>query len=150
MSRGLCERICEDLVANNIFRDNKCPVEKYRFTAKYKVFACIYFLAHGGPTAPTVHALKVSHPVFVKWLTAFHIGVKRVYGPRYMRKPTPQELVKIKERFGNRRGLSDVATTGDGSHVPYNPKCSLTKEDYKNYKGWYSILVFAIRRIYYA
>ena len=39
--------------------------------------------------------------------------------------------------------IANVALVTDGCHVPYIPQKELTKKDYKNYKGWTSLLLVA-------
>jgi hypothetical protein len=54
--------------------------------------------------------------------------------------PNAHRLACVKRKFQERRNISDIAMTVDGTHVPWVPDKARHREDYHNYKGWYSIL----------
>eukprot|EP00967_Tisochrysis_lutea_P158875 scaffold326430_cov57-Tisochrysis_lutea.AAC.1 len=65
--------------------------------------------------------------------------------PKYMskEKPTAERVQRVREQFASRRGIPKVGMACDGTHVPFKPPCKRTANDFKNYKGWESILVVA-------
>ena len=69
----------------------------------------------------------------------------QVLAPVYMpdRPPTPEHLDRVRSIFAGRRGVPNVAMAVDGTHIPYKPKSAADKEKFRNYKGWYSILLVA-------
>ena len=46
----------------------------------------------------------------------------------------------IRAKFAERRGIWCVTMTVDGTHVPWVPDDARFREDYHNYKGWFSLL----------
>ena len=84
-----------------------------------------------------------------KWLSEFASsvikGLRTVYMPS---KPfAPAEMQAIKDQFASRRGITEVALAVDGSHTPFHPTVAEDALNYKNYKGWTSILSKERRRI---
>eukprot|EP00965_Chrysotila_dentata_P181300 5984476-Pleurochrysis_carterae.AAC.1 len=65
--------------------------------------------------------------------------------PEYMpgAPPDAKRLADVRAQFVSRRGFPNVATACDGSHVPFNPDRTYNKNDFRNYKDWYSLLVVA-------
>ena len=52
-------------------------------------------------------------------------------------------------QFASRRGIPGVSLACDGSHVPFKPKNKAVAGDYRNYKGWTSILAVAFVDSFY-
>lgn len=52
--------------------------------------------------------------------------------------PPPERLQRVREEFAARRGIGNVAMAVDGTHCPFRGGA-----DYRNYKGWESILLLA-------
>jgi hypothetical protein len=78
-------------------------------------------------------------------------GVFAVLKPIYMPStpPSPEHLAEIRANFAARRGVPGVAMAVDGTHIPFAPPDEATRGDYRNYKGWYSILVLAFVNSFY-
>ena len=51
------------------------------------------------------------------------------------------QLVRVRAMFASRRGIIGAAMALDGTHVPWVPSAAATREDYHNYKGWYSMIL---------
>jgi len=80
-----------------------------------------------------------------KDLDEFVEGVINVLNPIYKssKPPTAERLMAIRQQFASRRGIANVAMAVDGSHIPYVPQIEKFRNEYKNYKGWMSVLVLA-------
>ena len=55
----------------------------------------------------------------------------------------PQERAEVQGQFASRRGLWPCTLACDGSHIPFKPKNKQLAVEYRNYKGWHSILAVA-------
>ena len=107
------------------------------FPLERKVATCLWHLAHGGEWNSTAgvaacspSTVKVSHAMVVAFAPAYF---------KVRRDPQARDL--IWERFGDRRRIGSIRLALDGSHVPFSPLDKSVNEDYKNYKGFTSILV---------
>eukprot|EP00965_Chrysotila_dentata_P157327 5197729-Pleurochrysis_carterae.AAC.1 len=63
--------------------------------------------------------------------------------------PDAKRLADIRAQFQSRRGLPNVGMACDGTHVPFNPDRNQNKNDFRNYKDWYSLLVVAFVDSFY-
>jgi hypothetical protein len=107
-------------------------------TAAFKIGVCMYFLAHGKGDAKVVgDAAGLGASTVRSYLKQFIAGSLAVLKPEYMpgRPPSPENVELIRQQFASRRGIGNVAMAVDGSHVPF-----VGGADYRNYKGWESIL----------
>jgi hypothetical protein len=68
---------------------------------------------------------------------------------KFLRPPTAEEAALVNERFADRRGLGDVGLALDGTHVPWQPEDKAWKQEFHNYKGWYSVLCVFVVNSYY-
>ena len=111
-----------------------------RQTALFKNAVCLYYMAAGGETRQTGDAAGIGASTVEKYLEQFCTGVLSVLKPIYMSEqpPSAADLESIREEFQGRRGIAAVAMAVDGTHVPFRGGT-----DYRNYKGWESILVLA-------
>ena len=55
----------------------------------------------------------------------------------------------VREQFASRRGIGQAMLACDGSHIPFKPKNKTVGYDYRNYKGWTSILAVAFVDSFY-
>jgi hypothetical protein len=144
LSRPLANYICDKLVGAGYFHDNMCRNRKFRTPASYKVFSAIYYMAHGGEMNVHAKAAHVSVPTMSNWVHNFAKGVIQVFADTYMRPPDSQEEISIIQKgFESRRGMSNVGLAIDGTHIPWRVADGLPREDFHNYKGWYSTLAVA-------
>ena len=113
--------------------------------AARRVGACLYLLAHGASVKVTADVASVGKGTMYKWLHRFVSGVLTHVKPVYMpgTVPSAELLASTKSEFAARRGIQNVAMAVDGSHVPFKPDKFTDRQDYKNYKGFYSTLVLA-------
>ena len=133
--------IRDKLSASDFVVDNKCKMGERRVTALFKVAVCMYFLAHGcGDYDMVADVASIGKSTVEKYLGQFVDGVLTVLRPIYMpaTPPSAAHLERIRSEFAGRRGIGGVAMAVDGTHVPFRGNF-----DYRNYKGWTSILAVA-------
>ena len=117
----------------------------------FKLAACLYAFGQGGPIKTLADACSIGKSTLRKWLNQFCSAAMTHLRPLYMpAKPfTAEERCAVAGQFASRRGIQDCILACDGSHVPFRPSCKKTALDYKNYKGWTSILSVAFVDSYY-
>ena len=104
-------------------------------------------MAHGkGDMKVVGDVASLGRSTVEQYLYAFCTGVLKVLKPIFMPStpPSPAKLAAIREEFAARQGISNVAMAVDGTHVPFRG-CA----DYRNYKGWTSILLVAFVTSFY-
>ena len=122
-------------------KDNQCRNKALLVTALFKVAVCMYYLAHGSCATKVVgDVASLGASTVDLYLSQFCKGVLAVLKPIYMPGTPPSELrlQRIRMEFAKRRGIGQVGLAVDGTHLPYNGG-----PDYRNYKGWTSILAVA-------
>ena len=92
MSRSLATMISTSLIAGGFFKDNDCANPRSRLTAEYKIWCCLYYLAHGGNYTFIADNCGISETQMSIWLKSFALGVITTLAPIYFRDPTPAEL----------------------------------------------------------
>ena len=118
-----------------------------RQSAEFKLGVCLYFMAGKGKgdLEAVGDAGHIARSTVLQYLDDFCnavcIALKEIYMPSEA--PSPANVVAIRKQFASRRGIANVGMATDGCHIPYVPQHERTKNDYKNYKGWTSILVVA-------
>ena len=139
--------LCELLSTSGYLRANECRNPERRQTAQFKLGVCLYFMAGNakGDVSAVGDAGHIGRSTVLSYLDEFVVGTLKVLKPLFMsNKPPAREYVRaVRAEFASRRGIANVGMAVDGSHVPYVPQEENTKNDYKNYKGWMSILVVA-------
>lgn len=137
-SKANFDFIVQELSTAGYVVDNKCRSKKLRMTARFKVAVCLYYLAHrGSEVEPTADVASVGESTVRLYLRQFSAGVLKVLRPHFMpaTKPTAERIRRVRSEFAGRRGIAEVALAVDGTHIPFKGG-----PDYKNYKGWESIL----------
>ena len=135
------DRMVAKLSAAGYVTDNKCRNKKHRMTAAFKVGVALYFFAHGCCEYDTVGDVSsLGERTVSQYLDQFCQGALAVLQPIYMPStpPSAENLARVRAEFAKRRGIANVAQAVDGTHVPFRGG-----PDYRNYKGWTSILVLA-------
>ena len=120
-------------------------------TLRYKVALCMYALGHGGPMRVLADAGSVGESSLRRYLGMFASSVIQCLRPVYM-PATPlseSDLAAVQGQFASRRGFPDVTLAVDGSHIPFRPKSRAFYMDYRNFKGWTSILAVAFVDSFY-
>ena len=120
-------------------------------TLRYKVATCMYALGQGGPLKTLADVASIGKSTLRKYLNLFADGVISQMKPLFM-PATPfsaADRASVQGQFASRRGLSPVTLACDGSHVPFKPKNKRVAMEYRNYKGWCSILTVAFVDSYY-
>ena len=115
-------------------------------TTRFKVAACLYTMGQGGPKKPNADACGIGKSTLSRWLSAFAEATFTHLKPICMPSTPwgPAELNAVQGNFASRRGIPHVAMACDGSHIPFRPRCKKEHAvQYRNYKGWTSILAVA-------
>lgn len=114
-------------------------------TTAFKMGSCLYAMAHGGPLQSSADVASVGLSTLRGWMQQFCNSITSHVKPFYMPcKPFgTEERHVVNWNFQSRRNIPNVVLACDGSHIPFCPKSISTKDDYKNYKGWHSILAVA-------
>ena len=112
-------------------------------TLRYKVATCLYAFAHGGTLKTIADAASIGKSTLKGWLDDFSDGVTKRVKPLYMPGTPwdPETLAAVRGQFASRRGIDVACLACDGSHIPFRPKNKRIAMDYRNYKGWTSILL---------
>ena len=120
-------------------------------TLRYKVGLCLYAIGQGGPVKVLADAGGVGTSSLRRYLSQFADAVMAAVAPIYMpSKPMPaDERAAVQGQFASRRGIQNVMLACDGSHIPFRPKSKKIAGEYRNYKGWTSILAVAFVDSYY-
>ena len=121
-------------------------------TTRFKLAVCLYAMAHGGPFKQIGDAASVSKNTVRAWMVDFCAAVMSVIKPIYMPRTPYSEAERsaVNGRFASRRGMPNVTLACDGSHIPFHPRGGKkAKMEYRNYKGWTSILSVAFIDSYY-
>ena len=143
--------ITDVLKEEKILCDGAARDPSRRIPALFKVATCMYYLAQGGGFFPAADCASVGESTVRSWLDMFVDGVLTVLKDRFMpsEPDTPENLERIRQNFAGRRGIGNCVMAVDGTHVPYTPLYKRTSEDYKNYKGFHSILALAFVNSFY-
>jgi hypothetical protein len=111
-------------------------------TLQFKVAACLYCITQGGPLKVKADVCSIGESTLRRYVTMFADAVIEHVRPKYMpAKPFDEmELNAVRHQFAVRRGIDIVTLACDGTHIPHRPKNKRVGNDYRNYKGWTSIL----------
>jgi len=118
---------------------------------RFKIAACLYALGQGGPLKVLADVASLGASTLKKYLGLFAEAVTTRMKPLFMPGApfTDSALEAVRGQFASRRGVKNVALACDGSHIPFHPKNKRLAMDYRNYKGWCSILAVAFVDSYY-
>ena len=124
-----------------------CVQKRSLIPVRFKLGCCLYLLAHGTEVKPAADVGSIGKSTLDLWLDQFQEACLKVLKPIYMPgKPgSPENKQQVRSEFAARRGIPNVAMAVDGSHIPF----FTSHGDYRNYKGWYSILVVAFVNAFY-
>ena len=146
-TRRSVELIAEKLSSAGYLVDNNCRDPAHRMTSKFKVAVCLYYMAHAkGDAKLAGDVASLGKSTVQAYIEEFCRGVMAVLRPIYMPKdpPSASTVRLVREQFSGRHGISNVAMAVDGTHLPFRGG-----PDYRNYKGWTSILLVAFVSSYY-
>ena len=151
MSKESVELIASELSGGGYLKTNTCRDPRQRITGVFKVAACLYLFAHGTSMKVTGDVAGLGESTVRSYVQAFCLGVMRVLKPKYMpgKAPSAEFLEGIRGQFAARRGVPNVAMAVDGTHVPFRPDEASSHSDWRNYKGWNSILCVSFVNSYY-
>ena len=108
----------------------------------FKVAVCMYALGQGGPLKVLADVASIGESTLRRYLHLFVQAVISHIKPIYMpgQPFSSEDRAAVQGQFASRRGLPNVTLACDGSHVPFKPKSKKVAMEYRNYKGWTSIL----------
>lgn len=118
----------------------------------FKVAVCMYALhGQGGPLKVLADVASIGESTLRKYLHLFVQAVISHIKPIYMpgQPFSSEDRAAVQGQFASRRGLPNVTLACDGSHVPFKPKSKKVAMEYRNYKGWTSILTVAFVDSFY-
>ena len=145
MSQATFNLILNKLQAAGYLRDGRSKNPTKCVPGRLKLAVALYFFAQGSGWKAAADCASLGESTVQKYVNEFIDGVILVLRPIYMPNtpPSAHMLDSIRSEFAARRGVPNVAMAVDGSHVPYRPDDKDTAIDYRNYKGWTSILAVA-------
>jgi len=147
VTRNTFRVIQKQLCDAGYLRANQNQNAAYQQTSDFKLAVCLYFFAGRGKgdMQAVGDAGHIGRSTVLKYVDEFVNGVLHVLKRTYMpsKAPPNERLREIRLQFASRRGIANVAMAVDGTHVPYVPPIEKFRNEYKNYKGWMSILVVA-------
>ena len=141
ITRKTMEYITEKLTSSGYIKDSMPRDPMKQVTARFKVASCMYYMAHGCCDAERVGDVgSLGKSTIDLYIDEFIEGCIQVLRPIYMpgTPPSPAVLARVRAEFKKRRGLDNIALAVDGTHVPFRGGV-----DYRNYKGWTSLLALA-------
>ena len=121
-------------------------------STRYKLAVCLYAMGQGGRFKLIGDAASVSKNTVRKWMASFCEGILQTVRPIYMpgQAFSSADRDAVQGQFASRRGVPNVTLACDGSHIAYKPRGGKkVKLQYRNYKGWTSILAVAFVDSYY-
>ena len=147
----LAEERTEFVACRGKRRTRKAREKKDPADMRFRVAACMYSLGQEGSIKVKADVASIGHATLRRWLHAFGDACMSHLKPTYMSGEPfpPDELAKVQAQFASRRGMWGPTLACDGSHVPFKPKSRGVYLDYRNYKGWTSILAVAFVDSYY-
>ena len=118
---------------------------------EFKLACCLYFFAQGTGLKPLSDCSSLGSSTVDRYMNNLMDGVLHALRPIYMSKdpPSPEVVDQIRQNFAARRGVPNVAMATDGTHLPFRPDDHSAYFDYRNNKGWTSILCVAFVNSYY-
>ena len=120
-------------------------------TRRFKVACALYATGHGGPIKVLADVASIGKSTLLKYLEQYADACTTRLKPIYM-PGTPwshEARTAVQDKFASRRGFRPVALACDGTHVPFKPKGKRWQMEYRNFKGWTSILAVAFVDSYY-
>jgi hypothetical protein len=137
--------LLDQLRSGGYCRDNKSNDPAKRQTGRFKLAVCLYFFGQGTGWKAAADCGSIGESTVQKYVNHFIDGTFEKLRPIYMpgTPPSADTVSKVREEFAARRGVPNVAMATDGTHVPFRPDDKETAIDYRNYKGWTSILAVA-------
>merc|ERR1712086_344877 len=117
----------------------------------FKVASCVYTLSQEGSVKTSADVASIGESTLRGWLRCFADAVRTRMKPLYMSgKPfSDEERKAVRDEFAVRRGMWGPIYACDGTHTPFHPKNHGLANDYRNYKGWTSILSVAFVDSFY-
>ena len=118
---------------------------------RYKVACALYAMGQGGPIKVLADAASIGKSSLRRYLEQHADACTHRLKPIYM-PGTPwsvEERTAVQDKFASRRGFRPVSLACDGSYVPFKPKGKKWQMEYRNFKGWTSILAVAFVDSYY-
>jgi hypothetical protein len=111
----------------------------------------LYATGQGGPVKVLGDAASIGVSTLHKYLEQYADACTTHLKPIYMPGTAcfDMERQAVQGQFASRRGLSPVSLACDGTRIPFKPKGKKLAMEYRNFKGWSSILAVAFVDSYY-
>jgi hypothetical protein len=107
----------------------------------------LYFFAHGGSGDNLGAVSGVKQSTGLKYVHQVAKLITTKMADKWMGdaifEGLPNNMEECRARFHARHVFPNVGGCIDGTHVPYTPNSGENEEDFKNYKGWTSVLCIA-------
>lgn len=144
------DNLLERLQGGGFFLDGYSRNNNLNVPGKFKLGTALYYMAQGTGWKGAADCASIGESTVHKYVAHLLQGCMVVLQPLYMpaAPPTAEALQQIRAQFAARRGFPNVGMAVDGSHVPFRAP-SKYYNDYRNYKGWHSILVVAFVNSYH-
>ena len=120
-------------------------------SSRFKVAVALYSTGQGGPIKVLADVASIGVSTLRKYLEQYADACTTHLKPIYM-PGTPwsdDDRKAVQGQFASRRGLAPVSLACDGTHIPFKPKGKKLAMEYRNFKGWPSILAVAFVDSYY-
>ena len=151
MSRPAFEALVNDL--SPWIKTGKSRNKKQNICTRMKVGVALYYFAHGGSGQNLAHVSGLSKGVAFKYVHQIAKLITTKIAHKWMGdgifKMLPNYMEECRSRFHSRHAFPNVGGCIDGTHVPYTPNSGECEEDFKNYKGWTSLLCIAFVNSFY-
>ena len=96
MGRYLFNRIREGVVGyDNYFECKEDAIGMIGFSSYQKCTAAVRMLAYGVPSDLIDEYIRMSESTCLDYMYKFYKAVIAVFGPEYLREPTPQDTVRL-------------------------------------------------------
>ena len=141
--------LCEKLAP--LVGDSVNPLTgSVRMPAAMKVGVALFYLGNGGSFDHCGDMVGIGSSTCKKYVRLVCGAVISLMKFHYMPgTPHRGQLARIRALFGARRGIYGPICACDGTHVPWQPDDARMREDYHNYKGWYSLSCMMFVNSYY-
>ena len=145
MTKNTVDTVLRRLQEAGFFLDGQSRNPNCAIPGRFKLAVALYFFAQGSGYKAAADCASLGESTVQRYVNELIDGTLQVLKPIYMpaKPPSPARLAAIRSEFAARRGVPNVAMAVDGSHVPFKPDDKATAIDYRNYKGWTSILAVA-------